>query len=358
MTTTNKNTLLWLLAFAGAFALIYLLRGVLLPFVVGLMVAYMLNPVVDRLAQKHIGRGLGSGLVLGSFFALVAGALMWLVPILANQLMGLMQAMPHYMEYLYQLVEGRLQQGLSHMATPALPPVENLLQAGGTKVLPLLGIVLGGIWQSSMAIAGAVSLILLTPLVAFYCLRDWHHFQGHVDALMPRNHKDTIRSQLREMDEVLSGFIRGQTMVCVIMGVFYAVALSIAGLNYGLLIGFLSGLLMFVPYLGSVLGIVAAVSIALVQFDGWQPVAIVAGIFAFGQLVESNFLTPKIVGDRVRLHPVWIIFGMLAGGTLLGVLGVLIAVPASAVVGVLVRFMVERYHQSSLYTDDTLEEIA
>jgi predicted PurR-regulated permease PerM len=328
-------------------ALLYLLRGMLLPFVVGLMVAYLLNPMVDRLERWRLGRGLGSALVLGVFFAFLTGVLIWLVPLLVEQITGLVRSAPDYLQSLRRIINARLA-----TSSKPIPAVGTLLQANGDKLLEVAVAVLGGLWHSGMVLVGTLSLLFITPLVAFYCLRDWHHIQQHVKDLLPLEHKEVICTQLYKIDQVLSGYLRGQTLVCLIMACYFGFALSLAGLDYGLLIGVIAGLLTFIPYVGSAIGAVTSIGMAIVQFDGVQPVLLVAGLFALGQLFEGNVLTPRIVGERVGLHPVWVIFGMLAGGTLLGMVGVLIALPLSAVVGVLVRFMIERYHRSDLYNQE------
>ncbi|MFQ6017021.1 MAG: AI-2E family transporter, partial [Kiloniellaceae bacterium] len=186
-------------------------------------------------------------------------------------------------------------------------------------------------------------------VVAFYLLRDWDRIVGKVDGWLPRAHAGTIREQALEVDRRLAGFLRGQGTVCLLLGVFYALALSLAGLDFGLVVGLIAGLLSFIPYVGAIVGLLASVGLAVVQFDDWVRIAIVAGIFFAGQAVEGNYLTPKLVGGRVGLHPVWVIFGLLAGGALFGFVGVLLAVPAAAVIGVAVRFALDRYMASSYY---------
>ena len=200
-----------------------------------------------------------------------------------------------------------------------------------------------------MAFANLISLLVITPVVAFYLLRDWDRLIARIDTWLPRDHAETIRERVREVDRTLAGFLRGQGTVCLILGLFYAIALSIAGLDFGLVVGLVAGLLSFIPYVGAIIGLVLSVGLALLQFDDWLRVAIVAGIFFVGQAVEGNFLTPKLVGESVGLHPVWIIFGLLAGGALFGFVGVLLAVPAAAVIGVGVRFALDRYLQSPYY---------
>jgi predicted PurR-regulated permease PerM len=200
-----------------------------------------------------------------------------------------------------------------------------------------------------VALFQLISLVVITPLVSFYLLRDWDRIVERIDAYLPRGSAPAIHDQFGKIDRTLAGFIRGQATVCLILGAFYAVGLSLVGLEFGLLIGLGTGLISFIPYFGMMVGLAVGISVALAQFSGLGSVALVAAVFAVGQVAEGNFLTPKLVGDRVGLHPVWVIFALLAGGTLFGFTGILLAVPAAAVIGVLVRFTLESYRDSRLY---------
>jgi predicted PurR-regulated permease PerM len=180
-------------------------------------------------------------------------------------------------------------------------------------------------------------------------LRDWNAFTKKVDSLLPKAYKKEIRTQAKEIDKIISSFIRGQLSVCVLLGTFYGIGLSFVGLELGLLVGFIAGIISFIPYVGSIVGFITAMAIAFAQFSDWMPIAQVVGVFAVGQFLEGNFLTPKLVGDSIGLHPVWVMFALLAGGVLLGFLGLMIAVPMAAVIGVLTRFAISKYKQSSLY---------
>jgi predicted PurR-regulated permease PerM len=201
-----------------------------------------------------------------------------------------------------------------------------------------------------IALVNVLALLSVTPLVSFYLLRDWPKFLSHIDRLLPRDHADAIRAEAREADRVLAGFARGAALVCALLAVFYAVALSIVGLDFGLLIGIVAGALSFVPYLGALVGFGASVGMALVQFwPDWIRVAIVGGIFVFGNVVSDYVVTPRVVGDRIGLHPLWVLFGFFAGAALFGFVGMLVAVPACALIGVVARFAIRRYEASALY---------
>jgi predicted PurR-regulated permease PerM len=205
---------------------------------------------------------------------------------------------------------------------------------------------LGGIWSGGLALFNVLSLLVITPVVAFYLLRDWDRMVARLDQLLPQDHADTIREAFREIDRRLAGFVRGQSMVCLFLGTFYGVGLTLVGLDFGLLIGLVAGLLSFIPYVGSIIGFASSMGVALVQYDNYYMVALVAGIFFLGQFIEGNFLTPKLVGDRIGLHPVWVIFALLAGGALFGFVGVLLAMPAAAALAVLVDLALRAYLES------------
>ena len=202
---------------------------------------------------------------------------------------------------------------------------------------------------SSFAILNIVSLVVVTPIVTFFLLRDWDKMVAQIDSYLPRQSLETVRGQARIVSDTLVGFIHGQALVCLILAIYYGVALTAAGLASGLALGLLIGVLAIIPILGAATGFILAISLAALQYGTWTEILAVIGIFAFGQVAEANFLTPKLVGDRIHLHPVWVIFALFAGGTLYGFVGVLIAVPAAAVIGVLARFALARYRRSSLY---------
>ena len=214
---------------------------------------------------------------------------------------------------------------------------------------------LGSIWSGGVAFVNLISLLVVTPVVAFYMLLDWDRMVATVDKWLPREHVETIRGLAREIDEALAGFVRGQGTVCIILASFYASGLSLSGLNFGVLIGIISGLISFVPYVGSITGFVLAGGVALIQFlpDGeWLMISIVLAIFVMGQFLEGNFLSPKLVGERVGLHPVWLMFALFAFGLLLGFVGLLLAVPLAAAIGVLLRFALKTYMGSPLYVGE------
>lgn len=329
--------------------LVSLLSNMLLPFILGMLIAYLLDPAADKLEEWGCSRSVATSILTLLFFALLLVVLLLLVPLLIRQLGGLMQDLPSYVEALRHLL-------LTQFSRLPLPidltngfDIKSLVKeflSGGQEVA-------GSLIRSGVAVLNALSLLVVTPVVAFYLLRDWDRIVEKIDQLLPRNNAETIREQARKVDETLAGFLRGQLNVMLVLGSFYAVALYAAGLKYGIVIGLIAGFLIIIPYLGTIISGVLATGIAYMQFQpDWVAVAVVLGIFIIGQVLEGYVLTPRLVGNKVGLHPVWIIFGMLAGASLFGFLGILLAVPVSAIIGVLVRFALERYQHSALYQGD------
>lgn len=347
MTRRERATFWFLLLIVFGVALFFL-RDVLLPFVAGMAVAYLLDPVVDRLERVKVGRTTATLLVLLLFFVLTIGIILLVAPLIQAQIARLVEQLPVYIEAVRGLVEPLIRDVAASVRQEA---ALDKLPAVAGDVLSWIGRVIGRVISGGAWIANLISILVITPIVSFYLLRDWDKIVAAVDDWLPRGQAETIRGQMREIDRTLSAFVRGQGVVCLSLGIFYAVGLSVAGLDFGLVIGLFAGLISFVPFVGSFFGAILSVGLALVQFDAWYPVAIVAAIFAAGQFIEGNFLTPNLVGDAVGLHPVWVIFALLAGGTLFGFLGVLLAVPAAAVIGVLVRFALSRYLASPLHLE-------
>ncbi len=215
-----------------------------------------------------------------------------------------------------------------------------------------IGAALVRVVSSGVALTNLLSLLFITPVVAFYLLRDWDRLVVQIDALLPRQHRDTVRTQLLEINRNLAGFARGQATVCLVLAIFYATGLSVIGLEFGLVVGLGIGFLSFIPYVGSITGLIVSLGIALAQFPTWGPVGLVLGFFVLGQILEGYVLTPRLVGNRVGLHPVWVIFALLAGGALFGFVGLLLAVPVAAVIGVLIRFAVVQYRDSRYFRGD------
>lgn len=350
---TNERRLLIL---AGALVaigwMLSQLSGVLMPFVAGALVAYLFDPVADRLQKWGCTRTAATTIITVGFVLGLVILIVLLVPLIQNQISAVIERAPEYVA----AVKAEMQQAMDRSRTDATRQILDRLRGFASEhmgeALGWLGEMLKRLVTGGFLIFNVASLVIITPLVAFYLLLDWDKIVAQVESLLPRDVAPSVRRVVGDIDQTLAGFVRGQTTVCLILGAYYALGLTLAGLDFGLVIGLLSGFISFIPYVGSALGLVASVGIALVQFDDWTRVAIVAGVFLLGQFVEGNFLTPKIVGGRIGLHPVWVIFALLAGGTLFGFTGILLAVPAAAAVGVLVRFWTARYRQSALYRGD------
>ena len=345
----KREFLFWLVGFAIFFLALYLFRSILLPFVAGMATAYFLDPICDRLENWGLSRTLATSLVTLAFLIIIVVALLVLVPLVVGQVSNLLARLPDYIEALRARLASVIASVEARLPPALLERVREMLGGSMETVIGWLTSALGGLVTGGVAVANLLSLIVITPVVAFYLLRDWDRIVARVDGWLPRRQAETIREQAGEVDRILAGFVRGQASVCLILGAFYAIALSLAGLDFGLVIGMIAGLLSFVPFVGAMIGGVLSVGVALVQFDSWINVALIAAIFAAGQAVEGNVLTPRLVGGRVGLHPVWVIFALLAGGALFGFVGVLLAVPVAAVIGVLMRFFLQRYLASDIY---------
>ena len=345
-----RASLIWLGALVALLVLLYLLRGVLLPFVVGIASAYFLDPAADRLERWGASRLVATSIITAVFLLVVAALVVLLVPLLHRQVLDLVDGIPGYAAAAKQLVAWLADALKDRLSPEDLAGLKKSVSGFAGDALRWLGGVLGRIWSGGLALFQVLTLVFVTPVVTFYMINDWDRIVAAVDGWVPPRHRKDARTLAKGIDRRLSGFLRGQALVCLALGLFYAVALSLAGLKFGLLVGIVAGLLAFIPFVGATIGFVVAVGLALVQFDGWVPVAVVGAIFLAGQVLEGNFLQPKLVGDRVGLHPVWIIFAVFAGGALLGLLGVILAVPLAAVLGELVRFGHARYLTSPLYT--------
>jgi predicted PurR-regulated permease PerM len=357
--TLRRQAFFWVGALVVMIAFLYVFRSILLPFLAGLALAYFLDPVADFFERRGLSRLAATSLILALFVLVFALALLVIVPVLASQLVEFIDRLPSYLARIRELaaalpIDAGWLNGLLDLESGQLPAGVDQLLAQSASFLSGIA---QGIWSSGMALLNIVGLFVVTPVVAFYMLLDWDRMIARIDACIPRDHLETVRAISRDVDGAIAGFIRGQGTVCLILGLFYAIALTIAGLNFGLLIGLFAGLISFIPYVGSLVGLVLSIGVALVQFwPDWIMILVIAAIFFGGQAVEGNILQPKLVGDSVGLHPVWLMFALFAFGSLLGFTGMLIAVPAAAAVGVLVRFAVGRYLDSDLYAGSSEDQ--
>ncbi len=350
-TRTQRLALLAGLLVAAYFAL-YLFASILLPFVAAAGIAYFLDPPTTRLTRAGVPRGLAALLMV---VALVAACLLFallLYPLLVAQVGILIGRVPSYV-YSLRLWAG---EAISHLQERLGSEYvdERLRDLVGGQAGSMVAFVAGALSRivgGGFALFNVLSLVVVTPVVAFYLLRDWRRAVARVDSWLPRRYAGVLRAQAREVDRILSAWLRGQALCCVALAVFYAFSLSAVGLDLGLIVGISSGLLSFIPYVGSITGGVASIGLAFAQFPTWTGVATVAGVFVAGQILEGYVIYPRFLGDRVELHAVWVIFALFAGGAAFGFLGVLMAVPVAAALGVLARFWLRRYLTSPLYLD-------
>ena len=345
---TGRDSRRWqLLAIAAVIAyLVYLLAPVLMPFAIAAMLAYLGDPLADRLERLGAGRTLAVTIVFVLLLLVTVGALLLLIPLISRQVDNLIQNLPRYGEWIRDTALPWLQARLR--LDPHMFDTGRLVDAVKEHI-GSIGSVLGKLSRSGVGVLMWMTNLVLVPVVAFYLLRDWDRLVAWVDAMLPRSVQPTVARLAHESDKVLGAFVRGQMLVMLALGLFYGAGLALVGLSVGPLIGMVAGLLSFVPYLGFIIGFGAAVIAVLVQYGDWAHLLLVCGVFAVGQLLEGYVLVPKLVGDKIGLHPVAVIFAVLAGGYLAGFLGVLLALPAASVILVLLRYLAERYRTSELY---------
>jgi predicted PurR-regulated permease PerM len=333
------------LALAGLLALLWLLGDVLLPFVLGALIAYLADPACRRLERRGLGRATAGALVILGGIGIGAAALLLILPVLIEQGADAVSRAPDALDAL----RARLHEGLVG-GLGAEGRVAELIAALRARAEGLTGEALARAWSGGKALLTLLGLAVVTPVVAFYLILGWDDLLSGIDGLVPPRHRAVVRRLAREIDGVLAGFLRGQVLVCLALGSFYALALSAIGLEFGVLIGLFAGAVSFVPYVGASTGGALSVGVAAVQFwPDWIWIGAVAGVFVVGQLVEGYGLTPTLVGRRVGLHPVWLIFALAAFGALFGFVGLLLAVPGAAALGVLVRYAVDRYRESAFF---------
>ena len=345
----NNKWIFWGILFLLFCITVYVLKSILLPFVVGIIIGYLFDPLANKLEKWGCNRTLATALILLLAALIIIPALVLLFGVINEQLVKFLHFIPEYISSLTRKAEPFLRELQNKFPDLNSEKIKAQLGDNASDALKVGISAIGKIIGGGIAFLNLLSLLLITPVVAFYMLRDWNHFTKKIDDLLPKKSKTTIRKIAKDIDKAIAGFIRGQLTVCLILGTFYGLALHFTGLQLGFLVGFIAGIISFMPYVGSISGFVVSLSIAFVQFDSYSPMLQIVVIFGIGQLLEGNFLTPKFVGENVGLHPVWIMFALLAGGVLLGFLGLLIAVPIAAVIGVLVRHSIENYQKSGYY---------
>lgn len=353
--TPKTHILFWLGASTFFIASVLLFKSVLLPFVMGIAVAYLLNPVVNKFGEAGIARGPASIMILFSFLVFFLGFIGIISPILYRELTQFTEDLPGYIEKITNLLTPLTTRLEEYVGTVEKEKLQGLLQDNAGSATAFAKILLSKLAAGGQAIVDMISVAIFMPIVAYFMMKEWPAVTKWVHDLMPRHSENTITDLLKQIDTKLAGFVRGQITVAVVLGVAYAIMLTLAGLKYGFMIGLFAGLLSVIPMVGSAVGLIVSVGVAWFQAGDIMFVLLIAGIFIGGQIIEGNFLTPKLVGDSVGLHPLWVFFALLAGGSLLGILGMFLAVPVAAVIGVLLSFSIARYKQSAYYNDPDIE---
>jgi predicted PurR-regulated permease PerM len=329
-----------------------LFASILLPFVMAAGIAYFLDPPASRLARAGVPRGLAALLLLATLLLLVLLFILLLYPLILAQVAILIARLPTYVGLARGAADELLMQLQEQLGPEFVDErLRDLVASQAGAVLAFLVTAVSRLIGGGFALFNVLTLLVVTPVVGFYLLRDWPEVMRSIDAWLPRRYAGVLRAQAREVDRILSAWLRGQAMCCLALVIYYAVALSAVGLDLGLIVGMASGLLSFIPYVGSITGLVVAVGLAMAQFPTWAGVTMVVGVFIAGNILEGYVIYPRFLGDRVELHAVWVIFALFAGAAAFGFLGVLLAVPVAATIGVLCRFWLRRYLQSPLYLD-------
>jgi len=353
----SPHATFWLIAGVVVVMTLLLFSEILLPFAAGMVIAYLFHPIVDGMRKIGIHRGAAAFAIIGVVSLVIVTILSLILPPVLDQLGQLIQALPryadearhyvveHYGAYL-QPFKDKLNSGQPQQQANQQEISQQLTQ----NVVPWLVSQGQRLLYSSLALFNSIALLFITPVVAFFLLRDWDQMMAAINKLLPREDAPAIREIASEIDWTISAYLRGTLIVLIIVSAFYMVSLGIVGLNYGLLIGLGAGLISFIPYLGSTSGFLISGGVALSQFwPDYTKIGLVLGVFVFGQLIEGNILTPNIVGNKVRLHPVWLLFALIASGYLLGFTGLLISVPLAAAIGVIIRHLLQRYYESPMY---------
>ena len=346
----ERQLVFWITALILLLLGVGLLRDILLPFIVGIIIAYALNPAVDRLMTWGLSRTIASAVALTGVLAVVGIILVSLVPLLLHQTQALALSLPTQVQQLRTVIEDMAREHLGPRYPEFAASLDQLSKTLTDNWGTIASAAAQSIWGQMRSLFNFMSLVLITPLVAFYMLVDWREMLAKIDSWLPRDHASEIRRLADEINGAVAAFIRGQGLVCVALAVFYAVALSATKLEYGLLIGIATGVMSFAPFVGWALGGIVALALALAQFwPNLGPVAMVALVFVMGQVLDAAFLSPRFIGSRIGLHPVWLLFALMLFSYLFGFLGLLVAVPVAAAAGVLVRYALQLYLKSELY---------
>jgi predicted PurR-regulated permease PerM len=350
--TMSRQIGFWLAAFAALVLSLWYLQDIILPFIAGFVLAYFLDPVADRLEKWGLPRLAATALILISFLLVLVVTTVLVVPVFVDTLVKLAANIPALMKQLAITANDLAPQSLKDYLNDSGADIQGKISGfAGTAALWLVG-QFSTLLSGGRALINTASIMIITPIVAFYLLADWDHLVAQVDAWLPRDHAEDVRAIARDVDQSMAGYIRGQGLVCIILALFYALGLYLVGLKSGIAIGLATGLMTFIPYVGALLGGATAIGVGLLQFwpNNEMQIFGVLAVFAVGQFLEGNFLSPKLVGGSIGLHPVWMMFALFTFSYIFGIMGLLLAVPMAATTAVFVRHGLARYLRSKLYT--------
>ena len=356
MTEKSRNKWIWVGIIVAFGAFIYAIRPILLPFMTSFIVAYALSPAVAKLEKLNINRGLSAALLVLAVFVFLATLLFYAIPFLQRELTFLVSRLPEYADRLVDFCQPFINDLAAYIKPTDLERLQSTANEYVMDIARWVLRVIVSVLTSGLALANLISLIVITPIVSFYFLRDWPLMTRTVDRLFPLQNATKIRTVLSDINNTIGGYARGQALVCLTLGIYYAFALTLVGLDFSVLVGAIIGFIAFIPYIGAFTGFVLSLGIAFSQFNDWYSIGLVGLVFLLGQTLEGYLLIPKFVGDRIGLHPVWVIFSILTGGVLYGFIGVLIALPVAAALGVVVRFLIDEYKASPLYQGAKLKK--
>ena len=348
--STSRPILFWIATFAATTAVVVLLRQVLLPFVAGMVLAYLLDPLANRIERLGVNRLVATLAIIAFGVTLIAVIIILTVPVIIRELSHFLEQLPLYVRRVHTLATDPNRPWLSKIVGEGLGETERSIGELTKFASDWVDSIIRSVWSGGRALISILSIGIVTPIVACYLLYDWNRMVATIENWVPPAQRETVRALALEIDKTISGFVRGQSTLCLVLAVYYAVALRLIGLDHGVLIGIAAGLISFIPYLGSLSGLAVSTCIAIAQFSpDWRPIWLVPAVFVVGQSLADYVLAPYLVGRRVHLNPVWVMFALFAFGYLFGFVGLLIAVPLASAIGVMTRFALRTYYASSLY---------
>jgi predicted PurR-regulated permease PerM len=345
----TRPSVLWLATLAVVVVGVVLLRDILLPFVAGIALAYLLDPVVERIERLGVSRTVAALGIVGLFIVGVGGVLVLVTPLLGTEVADFIEKFPQYIGKLQAFANDPGRPWLRKIIGKGLSEAEQSAGQITSAAADWIPTLLRSLWSDSRALLSLFSLMVVTPIVTIYLLIEWKRLTATIERSIPSAQRETVLALTGELDDTIAGFLRGQGTICLILALYYALALRLIGLNHGILIGLAAGLISFIPYLGSLTGLVLSICVAVLQFwPSWTMIPVVLGIFVAGQAIADYVLSPYLIASRVQLSPVWIMFAIAAFGYLFGFVGLLIAVPLAAAIGVVIRFAIRQYQVSQL----------